>query len=199
MNVSFGNLIRATGEINEAIFPVRQLWRDYETDSGGAGRVPRQLRQPLPQADAGAGDDLHLRRRQEVPDARHRRRQARLAEPAAWCAPAAPHAHEVGDKAGYVQHEAGECYEYHYGGGGGWGDPLDAAGRAGARRRARRVRLGRGARRDYGVVLTGDARGPDAGDRPRRDGAAARRDACRRARGPPLTSLTAEQVASRRR
>ena len=37
MNVSFGNLIRATGEINEAIFPVRQLARDYETDSGGAG------------------------------------------------------------------------------------------------------------------------------------------------------------------
>ena len=37
MNVSFGNLIRATAEINESIFPVRQLWRDYETDSGGAG------------------------------------------------------------------------------------------------------------------------------------------------------------------
>src|SRR6185436_10396310 len=37
MNVSFGNLIRATGEINESIFPVRHLWRDYETDSGGAG------------------------------------------------------------------------------------------------------------------------------------------------------------------
>src|SRR4029078_2079195 len=37
MNVSFGNLIRATAEINESIFPVRHLWRDYETDSGGAG------------------------------------------------------------------------------------------------------------------------------------------------------------------
>ena len=33
MNVSFGNLIRATAEINESIFPVRQLWRDYETDT----------------------------------------------------------------------------------------------------------------------------------------------------------------------
>ena len=51
---------------------------------------------------------------------------------------------------------AGECYEYHYGGGGGWGDPLD--------RPAERV-LGdvldeyvsiESARRDYGVVLTGD-------------------------------------------
>src|SRR3989475_8228 len=37
MNVSFGNLIRATAEINESIFPIRQLWRDYETDSGGPG------------------------------------------------------------------------------------------------------------------------------------------------------------------
>src|SRR5262249_40346114 len=37
MNVSFGNLIRATAEINESIFPVRQLARDYETDSGGPG------------------------------------------------------------------------------------------------------------------------------------------------------------------
>src|SRR2546429_1506744 len=37
MNVSFGNLIRATAEINESIFPIRQLWRDYDTDTGGAG------------------------------------------------------------------------------------------------------------------------------------------------------------------
>src|SRR4029453_10800857 len=66
------------------------------------------------------------------------------------------HAHEAGDKAGYVQHEAGESYEYHYGGGGGWGDPLD--------RPAERVLADvldeyvsiEGARREYGVVLTGD-------------------------------------------
>ena len=38
MNVSFGNLIRATAEINESIFPHRQLARDYITDSGGAGQ-----------------------------------------------------------------------------------------------------------------------------------------------------------------
>jgi N-methylhydantoinase B len=64
--------------------------------------------------------------------------------------------HEVGDKAGYIEHAAGEYYEYHYGGGGGWGDPLD--------RPAERV-LGdvldeyvsvEAARRDYGIVLTGD-------------------------------------------
>ncbi len=38
MNVSFGNLIRATAEINESIFPHRQMARDYATDSGGPGK-----------------------------------------------------------------------------------------------------------------------------------------------------------------
>jgi len=65
------------------------------------------------------------------------------------------HAFEVGDKAGYIEHAAGEHYEYHYGGGGGWGDPL--------RRSPERVLEDvldeyvsvEGARRDYGVVLTG--------------------------------------------
>ena len=38
MNVSFGNLIRATGEINESIFPVRHMGRDYAVDTGGPGQ-----------------------------------------------------------------------------------------------------------------------------------------------------------------
>jgi N-methylhydantoinase B len=155
MNVSFGNLIRATGEINEAIFPVRHLWRDYETDSGGAGEyrgncgslyrkqvlVPATIytyvvgkKYPMPGMAGGrdgSSNQLMVRTGGE-------------------------HAHEVGDTAGYIQHAAGECYEYHYGGGGGWGDPLD--------RPAERVLEDvldeyvslESARRDYGVVLTGD-------------------------------------------
>ena len=83
----------------------------------------------------------------------------------------------MGDKAGYIQHEAGECYEYHYGGGGGWGDPLD--------RPAERVLDDvldeyvsvESARRDYGVVLTGDLWELTLAIDRRRDGAAARRDA----------------------
>src|SRR4029077_15213649 len=63
MNVSFGNLIRATAEINESIFPIRQLWRDYETDSGGAGEdrgnggglYRKQGLAPPPISHAGAG------------------------------------------------------------------------------------------------------------------------------------------------
>jgi N-methylhydantoinase B len=154
-NVSFGNLIRATGEINEAIFPVRHLARDYETDSGGAGEfrgncgslyrkqvlTPATIytyvvgkRYPMPGiagGNAGSPNRLTVRG-------------------------GGPETHDVGDKAGYIEHAAGEYYEYHYGGGGGWGDPLD--------RPAERV-LGdvldeyvsiEAARRDYGVVLTGD-------------------------------------------
>ncbi|MGH7899976.1 MAG: hydantoinase B/oxoprolinase family protein, partial [Candidatus Binatia bacterium] len=37
MNVSFGNLIRSTAEIQESIYPHRQMARDYVTDSGGPG------------------------------------------------------------------------------------------------------------------------------------------------------------------
>jgi N-methylhydantoinase B len=154
-NVSFGNLIRATGEINEAIFPVRHLWRDYETDSGGAGEY--------------RGNCGSLYRKQMLAPAtvytyvvgkRHPMPGIAGGRPGSpnrlMVRAGGPAVHEVGEKAGYIQHEAGECYEYHYGGGGGWGDPLD--------RPAERVLDDvldeyvsvEGARRDYGVVLTGD-------------------------------------------
>jgi N-methylhydantoinase B len=37
MPASFGNLIRATAEVNESIFPVRHECCDYEIDTGGPG------------------------------------------------------------------------------------------------------------------------------------------------------------------
>src|SRR5262249_26049371 len=144
----------ATGEINEAIFPVRHLARDYETDSGGAGEyrgncgslyrkqvlVPSTIytyvvgkRYPMPGIAGGRNGSPN-------------RPMVRAGVPAAL---------GFADKAGYVRFAAGEYYEYHYGGGGGWGDPLA--------RPPERV-LGdvldeyvsvEGARRDYGVVLTG--------------------------------------------
>jgi N-methylhydantoinase B len=154
MNASFGNLIRATAEINESIFPIRQLSRDYDPDSGGAGEfrgncgsvylkqvlVPASIytyvvgrRWPMPGIAGGhdgSPNELFVRVGGEA------RRT-------------------VGDRSERIPHEAGECYEYHYGGGGGWGDPLD--------RPADRVFEDvldeyvsvEGARRDYGVVLTG--------------------------------------------
>ena len=37
-NASFGNLWKATAEINESLYPHMQWSRDYRTDSGGAGQ-----------------------------------------------------------------------------------------------------------------------------------------------------------------
>src|SRR5260370_38622654 len=37
-SASFGNLIRATAEINESIFPTRHEYHDFEPDTGGPGR-----------------------------------------------------------------------------------------------------------------------------------------------------------------
>ncbi len=154
MNVSFGNLIRATAEINESIFPVRHLARDYETDSGGAG--------------ANRGNCGSLYRKQMLVRSTIYTYVVGKRYPMPGIAGGHPgsanrllvraggaHAFEVGDKAQYIEHAAGESYEYHYGGGGGWGDPL-------ARPPARvlddvldeYISI-ESARRDYGVVLTG--------------------------------------------
>jgi N-methylhydantoinase B len=154
MNVSFGNLIRATAEINEAVFPVRHLARDYETDSGGAGEF--------------RGNCGSLYRKQVLTPATIYTYVVGKRYPMPGIAggnPGSPNrlvaraggtsAFEVGDKAQYIEHAAGEGYEYHYGGGGGWGDPLA--------RDPERVLSDvldeyvsvDAARRGYGVVLTG--------------------------------------------
>jgi N-methylhydantoinase B len=65
------------------------------------------------------------------------------------------HAFEVGDKAEHIKYAGGECYEYHYGGGGGWGDPLDGPPERVLDDVPDEYVSVEGARRDYGVVLTG--------------------------------------------
>jgi len=159
MNVSFGNLIRATAEINESIFPQRQLARDYATDSGGAGQwrggpgttYVKQLLVPANVYTYVVG------RKYPMPGIAGGR-------------PGAPNrlelkvggaAEEAGTTVRIVPHAAGECFRYHYGGGGGWGDPL-------ARDSARvcedvldeYVSM-RSAYDDYGVVLTGSVEAVD--------------------------------------
>ena len=79
-NASFGNLWKATAEINESLYPHVQWSRDYRTDSGGAGPVARPLRQPLREGGARRREGLHVRRRDEVPDAGDLRRRAGRAE-----------------------------------------------------------------------------------------------------------------------
>jgi N-methylhydantoinase B len=154
MNVSFGNLIRATAEVNESIFPVRQLARDYEADSGGAGEF--------------RGNCGSLYRKQVLVPATIYTYVVGKRYPMPGIAggnPGAPnrlmaraggaHVFEVGDRAQYIAHEAGERYEYHYGGGGGWGDPLERPPARVLDDVLDEYVSVEGARRDYGVVLTG--------------------------------------------
>jgi N-methylhydantoinase B len=154
MNVSFGNLIRATAEINESIFPQRQLARDYETDSGGPGEfrgglgtlyrkqflVPVEVytyvvgrKYPMPGIAggmSGAPNRLELKVGGPAPE-------------------------EAGEKVRLVHHAAGEAIAYHYGGGGGWGDPLERDPEKVLDDVLDEYVSERSAREDYGVVLTG--------------------------------------------
>ena len=54
-----------------------------------------------------------------------------------------------------VPHAAGEAFEYVYGGGGGWGDPLDRDPRAVLDDVYDELVSIEAAERDYGVVFTG--------------------------------------------
>ena len=154
MNVSFGNLIRATAEINESIFPIRQLWRDYETDTGGAGEY-RGNCGSLYRKQVLAPATIYtyvVGKRYPMPGIAG----GRPGSPNRLIARAgAAHAFEVGDKAGYIEHAVGEWYEYHYGGGGGWGDPLVRPPEKVLEDVLDEYVSVEGARRGYGVVLTG--------------------------------------------
>jgi N-methylhydantoinase B len=154
MPASFGNLVRATAEVNESIFPVRHECCDYQTDTGGAGefrgcpgsRVVKRLLVPgtvttymvgmkYPMGGVAGGRDGAPNRLTVCFETER--------------------AETVTCMANGVPHEAGEAFEYVYGGGGGWGDPLD-------RDPCRvlddvldeYVSLA-SAERDYGVVFTG--------------------------------------------
>ena len=136
---SFGNLWKATAEINESLFPHIQWERDYRTDSGGPGqwrglcgshyvkevRVPAKvytyvvgMKYPMPGiagGKPGAPNQLVIRANRDD-------------------------RYVVEHTANWVPMEAGDTIVYDYGGGGGWGDPARPRPAGGARRRARRVR-----------------------------------------------------------
>jgi N-methylhydantoinase B len=154
MNVSFGNLIRATAEINESIFPIRQLARDYETDSGGAGEFRgncgsvyrKQVLTPSTIYTYVVGKRFPMPGIAGGKDGSPNRLLTRVG---------GPHTGEVGESSERILHAAGECYEYHYGGGGGWGDPLDRPSAKVLEDVLDEYVSVEAARRDYGVVLTG--------------------------------------------
>ena len=153
-NASFGNLWKATAEINESIYP-HVIWgRDYRTDSGGAGQwrglcgshyffndtatteiytYVVGMRYPMPGIAGGrpgAPNQLTLRAESSSPIV--------VAHTAEW-----------------VPMDAGDKIVYDYGGGGGWGDPLDRDPEAVLSDVLDEYVSIDGARRDYGVVIEG--------------------------------------------
>jgi len=154
LNASFGNLWKATAEINESLYPHIQWCRDYRTDSGGPGqwrgicgshyekevRVESKvytyvvgMKYPMPGicgGKNGAPNEMILRYGDDD-------------------------AHKVGHTADWIPMHAGQRIMFDYGGGGGWGDPLDREPQAVLDDVLDEYVSVEGARRDYGVVLTG--------------------------------------------
>ena len=159
MPASFGNLIRATAEVNESIFPVRHEWCDYATDSAGAGqwrgcpgsRVVKRTLAPAAFSTWMVGMKYPMAGVEGGRDGAPNRLTLRFDTDPRF----------VPNIANAEPHDAGEAFEYLYGGGAGWGDPylrdpqqvledvLDE-----------HVSLG-AAEREYGVALTGDAASGD--------------------------------------
>ncbi|TFH21987.1 MAG: hydantoinase B/oxoprolinase family protein [Myxococcales bacterium] len=156
MPASFGNLIRATAEVNESIHPVRHECCDYETDSGGPGRwrgcpgsrvVKRMtvaagvstymvgMKYPMSGIAGGSnGSPNRLTIRVGTDTAEH-----------------------VPVMANGAPHAAGEAFEYVYGGGGGWGDPFARDPGAVLDDVLDEFVSVAAAECDYGVVLAGSA------------------------------------------
>jgi N-methylhydantoinase B len=153
-NASFGNLWKATAEINESLFPHIQWGRDYRTDSGGAGQwrglcgshYEKEVltdakvytyvvgkKYPMPGIAGGKpGEPNRLVIRYGSDDP-----------------------YEVEHTADWVPIEAGQRIMYDYGGGGGWGDPLDREAQAVLDDVLDEYVSVEAARREYGVVLSG--------------------------------------------
>jgi N-methylhydantoinase B len=153
-NASFGNLWKATAEINESLYPHVQWGRDYRIDSGGAGQwrglcgshyekevlvdanvytYVVGMKYPMPGicgGRPGAPNEMIIRYGSEDP--------FRVTHTADW-----------------VPISAHERVMYDYGGGGGWGNPLDRDAQAVLDDVLDEYVSVGGAERDYGVVLTG--------------------------------------------
>jgi N-methylhydantoinase B len=153
-NASFGNLWKATAELNESLYPHVQWSRDYRTDSGGAGEW-RGL--------CGSHYEKEV-----LVDARVYTYVVGMKYPMPGIAGGSPgEPNKMVIRAGsddpfVVQHTAdwvpiaaGERIMYDYGGGGGWGDPFERDPQAVLDDVLDEYVSVEGAERDYGVVLTG--------------------------------------------
>jgi N-methylhydantoinase B len=151
---SNGNLIKASAEINESLFPHILRNRDYLTDSGGAG-----------QWRGGCGS--HFVKEVRTPTAVNQYvvNQKHLHPGIAGGAPGAPDSCRINEgterevfvspTAVGVEMQAGDRLDYRFGGGGGWGDPLDRDPQAVLDDVWDEYVSIDAAREQYGVVITG--------------------------------------------
>ena len=153
MPASFGNLMRATAEINESIFPVRHEWCDYETDTGGAGswrgcpgsRVVKRTLVPAGLSTWMVGMKYPMAGVEGGRDGSPNKLMVRYDTSPEY----------VPNIANAVPHDAGEAFEYVYGGGGGYGDPLARDPQTVLEDVLDEYVSPQAAEREYGVVLTG--------------------------------------------
>jgi N-methylhydantoinase B len=155
-----GNLIKAEAEFNEVNFPHFIRSRNFKTDSGGAGQwrggcgshFVKEVRTPT-------------RINQYVVNQRHVHPGIAGGRPGSpdVCVVSAGTEREVVVAPVVVEHmlETGDQLVYDFGGGGGWGDPLLRDTRAVLDDVWDEYVSVDGARRDYGVVVTGSVEGMD--------------------------------------
>ena len=153
-NAGFGNLIMATAEINETIFPHRQLSHDLLTDTGGPGKwrgqcgslYIKEMTAPANLYTYVLGMKYPAQGIAGGKNGSPNKLMAKVGGEGEYT---------VTHTATYVPIDAGERVEYHWAGGAGWGDPLE--------RDPEKVREDvldeyvslDSAIRDYGVVLKG--------------------------------------------
>lgn len=149
LSASNGNLIKASAEINEQLFPHILRGRNYRTDSGGPG-----------QWRGGCGSQFVKEVRtptfvnQYVVNQRHT--HPGIAGGHSGAPDHCVVGTEVVDPAvSGVLLNTGERLVYDFGGGGGWGDPLDRDPQAVLDDVWDEYVSIAGAFRDYGVVITG--------------------------------------------
>ncbi len=126
---SNGNLIKASAEINEALFPHILRGRDYLTDSGGPGQWRGGLRQLLRQGGAHADVGQPVRRQPASTRTPGIAGGANGSPDQCVLAAGTDHEIEVAPTVAGARLETGERLVYRFGGGGGWGDRSTATRR----------------------------------------------------------------------
>jgi N-methylhydantoinase B len=151
---SNGNLIKASAEINEALFPHILRGRDYLTDSGGAG-----------QWRGGCGSHFVKEVRTPTQVNQYVVNQRHLHPGIAGGRPGSPDSCVISEgtereqivspTVAGAQMQTGDRLVYRFGGGGGWGNPLDRDPAAVLEDVWDEYVSSDAARDEYAVVLTG--------------------------------------------